>query len=100
MNELFHLAANSMLQIYGSDATLLKQNSSNEKIRISPLFHAKLYREQSTSRTETSDANIIISGCSEPPIPLSDRILRNDQEWMILSINEICSGIYELELKQ
>lgn len=100
MNELFRLAAESMLQIYGRDAILLHAHNPEEKIRVSPLFHARIHREDSTSRTSEADANVIISGCSGEPLPQSDRFLLNDAEWVILSVNEICPGIFELELKR
>jgi hypothetical protein len=100
MNELFRLAAESMLQLYGSDAVLIHPQFSEEKIRISPLFHSRLRRENSTSRILEADANVIVSGCSTVPVPQSDRILRNGSQWTILTVHEICSGIFELELKQ
>lgn len=100
MNELFRLAAESMLKIYGSDAVLLHQDSSRENIRISPLFNAKLQREDSSSRVITADSNVVISGCAENPVPQSDRLLLKEKEWSILSVNELCPGIFELELKQ
>ena len=100
MNELFRLAAESMLKIYGTDAVLLHSYLPDEKIRISPLFDAKLRREKSSSGTLESDANVVISGCSSVPVPQSDRLLRKEKEWVILSVNELCPGVFELELKQ
>lgn len=99
MNELFRLAAESMLRIYGSDAVLLRQDSVRETIRISPLFDAKIRLENSSSRMETPDANVIISGSSTAPKVQNDRLLRQEKIWGILSVNEICPGIYELELR-
>ena len=100
MNELFRLAAESMLQIYGTDAVLIHPHIPDEKIRISPLFHARLRREKSSSGTLESDANVIISGCSSAPVPQLDRLLRKEKEWVVLSVNEICPGVFELELKR
>ena len=100
MNELFRLAADSMLQIYGTDAVLIHPYSTDEKIRVSPLFSSKLRRESSSAGRLEADANVIISGCSSEPVPQSDRLFRNEKEWHILSVKEICSGIFELELKQ
>ena len=100
MNELFRLAAESMLKIYGSEAVLLHPDSSRENIRISPLFSAKLRREESTSRVLSADANVVISGCVKTPVPQSDRLLRKEKDWCILSVKELCPGIFELELKQ
>lgn len=99
MNELFRLAAESMLQVYGQDAILRHKHAPEETIRVSPLFRSKIRRENSPSRTCEADANVIISGCSVPE-PQSDRLLRNGSEWVILTVNEICPGIFELELKQ
>lgn len=100
MNELFRLAAESMLQVYGTDAVLIHPHIPEETIRISPLFHARLRREKSSSGTLEADANVIISGCSSAPVPQMDRLLRKEKKWVILSVNEICSGVFELELKQ
>ena len=100
MNELFRFAAESMLKIYGTDAKLKRRNGTLQAIRVSPLFNAKLRREDSGSGTLTSDANIIVSGCTDAPLPGNDVVVRNGQEWNILSANGICPRIFELELKR
>lgn len=100
MNELFRLAAESMLQVYGRNALLLHPHDPEETIRVSPLFRAKIHREDSPSKTCQADANVIISGCAAAPVPQQDRFLVNETEWVILSVNEICPGVFELELKQ
>ena len=100
MNELFSLAAESMLQVYGSDAVMIHPYSDNETVRISPLFSAKLRRESSVSGNLAAEANVIISGCSSEPVPQKDKLHRNGVEWIILTVKEICPGVFELELKQ
>ena len=100
MNELFRFAAESMLKLSGTDAKLKKRHGAAETIRISPLFNAKIRREDSGAGTTTADANIVVSGCSDAPLPGGDAVLRNGVEWSILSVNEICPGIFELELKR
>ena len=100
MNELFTRAAESMLQVYGTDAVLVHPCSDEENIRISPLFSAKLRRENSGSGHPESEANVIINGCAASPVPQSDRLKRNGTFWNILSVKEICPGVFELELKR
>ena len=89
-----------MLNIYGTDSVLIRRDSSREKIRISPLFQSKIRREKSCSGRLDIDANVIISGIESEPVPQSDRIFHRKKEWHILSVHEICNGVFELELKQ
>ena len=99
MDKLFRLAAESMLGIYGKDGSLLRCGMESEPVRISPLFSSRIARENGGTKIE-SDGNVILSGCRGIPHVHQDRLLAWDQEWSILSVSEICDGIYELELKR
>ena len=99
MNELFALAAESMLKVYGTDAVLVHTCSDEETIRVSPLFSSKLRRESSGTGNPESEASVILNGCSAVPVPQSDRLRRCGKVWNILSVKEICPGVFELELK-
>ena len=100
MNELFRFAAESMLNLFGTDAKLKRRFGPEETIRASPLFNAKTCREDSGSGALSADANIVVSGCSDAPLPGNDSLVNGTLEWSILSANEICPGIFELELKR
>ena len=99
MNDLFALAAESMLKVYGTEAVLVHPYSDEEKIRVSPLFSAKLRRENSGNGNPESEANVIVNGCTAAPVPQSDRLRRSGKVWNILTVKEICSRVFELELK-
>ena len=99
MNDLFILAAESMLKVYGTDAVLVHPYSDEEIIRVSPLFSSKLRREISGSGNPESEASVIINSCTASPVPQSDRLRRSGKFWNILSVQEICPGVFELELK-
>lgn len=98
MNDLFRMAAESMLQIYGTGACLLKGDTRKENVQISPLFSSKIYKEDHGGTLE-AEANVILKG-DHVPVPRVDRLLKNETEWVILSVNELCPGIYELEIKR
>ena len=100
MKELFRLAADSLLKTYGSEAVLIRHSMQRETVRVSPLFSAKIRREKSASKLLQVDANVIISGCLTLPDVQHDRIQIEEKIWMILTAKEICSGIFELELKR
>ena len=100
MNELFRLAADSLLKTYGSEAVLFRHSLQSERVTVSPLFSAKIRREESVSKLLSADANVIISGCSSIPDVQHDRIRIKEKMWTILTAKEICPGIFELELKR
>ena len=100
MNHLFRLAAESMLKVYGREAVLIHRIGAGEPIRVSPLFSAKIRRDDSSSRQLNVDANVIISGNQTIPDVNRDQLQINEKLWTILTAKEICPGIYELELKQ
>lgn len=99
MDQLFCLAAESMLGIYGKDGLLLKAGMESVPVRISPLFSSKIARESDGMKI-SGDGNVILTGCKTIPLVRQDRLSAWGQEWEILSASEICSGIYELELKR
>ena len=99
MDKLFRLAAESMLDIYGKDGVLQRAGTGGAAVRVSPFFSSKIARESTGMKIE-SDANVILSGCPEIPHAHQDHLIAGSREWSILSVSEICSGIYELELKE
>ena len=99
MDKLFRLAAESMLDIYGKYGILQSAGSGGIPVRVSPFFSSKIARESTGMKME-SDANVILSGCSGIPHAHQDHLVAGGREWSILSVSEICSGIYELELKE